>query len=121
MKDIMWKESSTHNQGVATFQYSPADSRFPVLFELERPLDELEGLLLHDFTGRTLRMREIFEQHHVGRPFVSSNYKEILKRMETSHLIRCSPSAAERRKNTLGDDVEVTFLPQGGSVGEVKH
>ena len=121
MKDIMWKESSAHNQGVATFQYSPADGRFPVLFELQRPLDDLEGLLLHDFAGKTLRMREVFERHHVGRPFVSSNYKEILKRMEAKRLIRCSPSAAERRKNTLGDDVEITFEPEGGTVGKVKH
>jgi hypothetical protein len=121
MKDIMWKESSSRNQGVATFQYSPADGRFPVLFELQRPLDDLEGLLLHDFAGRTLRMREVFDGHQVGRPYVGSNYKEILKRMEAKRLIRCRPSAAERRRNTLGDGVEITFPPEGGTVGKVKH
>jgi three-Cys-motif partner protein len=121
MKDIMRKESSSHNQGVATFQYSPADGRYQLLFELQRPLDDLEGLLVRDFAGKTLAMHQIFEQHHLGRPFVSSNYKEILKKMEARHLIRCRPNSAERRKNTLGDDVEITFPPEGVSVGKIKH
>lgn len=121
MKDIMWKESSSHNQGVATFQYSPADKRFPLLFELQRPLDELEGMLLEAFAGRTHTMREVFEQHHVGRPFVSANYKETLKQMENKGMIQCVPDAATRRKNTFGDDVRITFPPKGGSLGKVKH
>lgn len=121
MKDIMWKESSSHNQGVATFQYSPADKRFPLLFELQRPLDELEGMLLQAFAGRTISMREVFEQHHVRRPFVSTNYKEVLKQMENKGLIRCTPDAAARRKSTFGDDVRITFPPKGDSFGKVKY
>jgi three-Cys-motif partner protein len=121
MKDIMWKESSSYNQGVATFRYSPADKRFPLLFELQRPLDELEGILLEAFAGKTRTMREIFEHHHVGRPFVSANYKETLKQMESKGMIQCVPDAATRRKNTLADDVRITFPPKGGSLGKVKH
>jgi three-Cys-motif partner protein len=121
MKDIMWKESSSHNQGVATFEYSPADKRFPLLFELLRPLDELEGMLLAEFAGQKLTMRQVFDRHQIGRPFVSANYKEVLKQMESKRLVRCSPDSTKRRKNTLGDDVTIVFPPTGGSFGKVKH
>ena len=41
MKKIMAKESSKTEQGVASFEYNPADEQYPTLFELNRPLEEL--------------------------------------------------------------------------------
>ena len=41
MKDIMAKESTTADQGVPSFAYSPADESMPLLFELSRPLEDL--------------------------------------------------------------------------------
>ncbi len=73
MKEIMAKESSLHEQGVPSFQYSPADKRFPLLFELNRPLDELEEMLLTQFAGQKLSMKNIYEKHNVGRRFVATN------------------------------------------------
>ena len=32
MKDIMAKESSKREQGVPSFEYSPADEKYPLLF-----------------------------------------------------------------------------------------
>src|SRR5262245_38155198 len=78
MKEIMAEKSSKHEQGVASFYYSPADKQFPLLFEWGRPLDDLQGLLLAAFSGKTLRMKTIFQQHHVGRPFIEKNYKSVL-------------------------------------------
>ena len=53
MKDIMSKASSMEHQGVPTFTYSLAASRRQVLlFELNRPLDELEDMLLSEFAGK---------------------------------------------------------------------
>ena len=49
MKHVMAKRSSAAQQGVASFEYNPADRRFPLLFDLARPLDELEGMLLSAF------------------------------------------------------------------------
>lgn len=121
MKDIMWRESSSHNQGVATFQYCPADQRCPTLFELLRPLDDLEGMLLQKFADKTLRMKQVFDQHHVGLPFVSPNYKEVLKQLEAKGTIRCEPSGSARKEGTFGDKVLVTFPPRGGSLGKIKH
>ena len=40
MKEIMAKESSEHVQGVPSFEFSPASERYPMLFELSRPLDD---------------------------------------------------------------------------------
>jgi len=68
MKDIMGSASSHHPQDVPSFEYNPAAAKKAEnrLFELERPLDDLKTMLLEDFAGRTLTMREIFEIHHVG-------------------------------------------------------
>jgi three-Cys-motif partner protein len=43
MKEIMHKESSTEDQGVASFAYSPADESMPFLFELTRPWTHYGG------------------------------------------------------------------------------
>ena len=119
MKEIMAAESSLHEQGVPSFHYSPADVRFPLLFELNRPLDDLEGMLLTTFAGRTVAMLDIYEQHHIGRRFIKKNYKDVLLQMETRGLIRCEP--AKRRLGTFGDGVKVTFPVIGVHIGKVKH
>jgi len=113
MKEIMAKESSLHEQGVPTFQYSPADKRFPLLFELNRPLDELEEMLLAQFAGRSLSMKNIYEKHNVGRRFIAKNYKDALKNLEEKESITCSPPKSKRKKDSLGDNVMVTFPSTG--------
>lgn len=107
MKEIMATESSLHEQGVPSFQYSPADQRFPLLFELNRPLDDLEEMLLAQFAGSTIEMKEIYARHNVGRRYIKKNYKDVLKQMAAKRVISCEPS--ERRNNTFGDNVRVTF------------
>ena len=113
MKEIMAGMSSKHEQGVASFAYSQADVRFPLLFELSRPLDELEGMLSEAFAGRTLRMLEVYEQHNVDRPFIKSNYKDALRKLEAKGAISSDPPAAMRKKlkgvATFADAVNVTF------------
>ena len=119
MKEIMAAESSLHEQGVPSFHYSPADIRFPLLFELNRPLDDLAEMLLTGFAGRTAAMKDIYEHHHIGRRFIEKNYKDVLKQLEVKGLIQCDP--AKRRKDTFGDNVKVTFPAKGGDSGKVKH
>ena len=119
MKEIMAAESSLHEQGVPSFQYSPADKCFPLLFELNRPLDDLEDMLLAEFADRTITMKEIYELHHVGRRFIKRNYKDVLKKMQAKGVIHCEPS--KRPKGTFGDKVKVTFPRRGGDCGAIKH
>ncbi|GAA5534642.1 hypothetical protein Dalu01_03053 [Deinococcus aluminii] len=114
MKGIMAKESSEENQGVATFEYTPATQNQPLLFELLRPLDDLKGLLLGKYKGRTMTMREIFEDHNVGTPYVEANYKTVLCQMEEEGLVIANPPASHRRmmngKRTFADATKVTFI-----------
>jgi three-Cys-motif partner protein len=118
MKDIMAKESTLANQGVPSFEYSPADQSQPNLFELTRPLSDLEFLLLEEFAGRTLTMKEVFEAHHVGRPFIKRNYKKSLLHLEQQGRITAEPPATNRCKRngqpTFADAVKVTFPARGG-------
>ncbi|AFY66040.1 three-Cys-motif partner protein TcmP [Geitlerinema sp. PCC 7407] len=110
MKEIMAKESSDQIQGVASFEYNPASLQQPFLFELTRPLDELEFMLLEKFSGKTMRMKEIYDLHHVGRPYISKNYKTALINLEIKGEITvCSPIGKKRRKGTFADNLIVTF------------
>ncbi|HLI63849.1 MAG TPA: three-Cys-motif partner protein TcmP [Terriglobales bacterium] len=116
MKEIMAKHSSEEHQGVATFGYCPASAIYPVLFELNRPLDDLEGMLLEEFAGQTLSTAEIYDSHNVGRPYTMKNYKAVLVGMEEKGLVKADPPAAKRRKGTFADSVRVTFPPTEAGV-----
>ena len=107
------KESSSADQGVPSFVYNPAGRNCPLLFELTRPLDDLAGMLLADFAGQTAPVKQIFERHNIGRPYLLENYKTILKELEAAGKVACTPPAASRRKRhgepTMADAVRVAF------------
>jgi hypothetical protein len=85
-----------------------------MLFELNRPLDELEGMLLKEFTGRTISFKNLYESHSVGRRFTDSNYKAVLKDMEDRHLVTAAkPDGKRRIKGKFPDDVLITFSAAG--------
>lgn len=113
MKEIMAKESSDADQGVASFEYSPASERYPVLFELTAPLNGLEDDLLKRFTGRTVTMEQVYMQHNVGRPFIRRNYKKALNNLEAQGKIKTDPPAEKRRmqkgERTFPEHVRVVF------------
>jgi three-Cys-motif partner protein len=113
MKEIMAGESSRTEQGVPTLEYDPADARYPLLFELSKPLDDLEEMLLTEFAGQTLTMKEIYRSHHVGKRFIKRNYKEALRLLEADELIITDPPREDRiirkGKVTFADHVKVTF------------
>lgn len=97
MRDIMHAHSQKE-QGVAKFEYNPADARWPSLFELLRPLEDLEEMLLKDYAGKTVRLLELFERHSVGKPYVLKNYRDVLCRMEQEGKVRMEPPCPPRRK-----------------------
>lgn len=107
MKEVMYGMSSSKEQGVASFDYNPADVRFPLLFELNRPLDGLAEELLKTLAGKKLKMEEIFQGHNVGTPFVKRNYKAVLLELEAAGKISTNPS--KRKKGTFADHVDVEF------------
>lgn len=107
MKDIMARASSEQHQGVASFGYCPASAIHPTLFELCRPLDDLEDMLLWGFSGQTLTTQQIYDLHNVGRPYTLKNYKTVLLKMEDRGVIQTEPR--RRRSGTFADHVRVTF------------
>jgi three-Cys-motif partner protein len=113
MKKIMAGESSEQEQGVPTFEYSPASEKFPLLFDLWRPLDDLEGIMLRDFAGQKLSMRAIYERHSVGKRYIEANYKKALTNLEATGKIHTNPPADKRPKRdgvaTFGGNVVITF------------
>jgi three-Cys-motif partner protein len=113
MKSVMANESSSSEQGVPTFEYSPASKRQPLLFELARPLDDLADLLLEEYVGKTMTMNAIYEDHNYGRRYIEKNYKDVLTKLEIAGKIQGNPSHDKRRKLkgevTCADHVEFTF------------
>jgi three-Cys-motif partner protein len=117
MKEIMTKESSTEDQGVPSFTYSPADASMPLLFSLQQPLSALRASLLETFAGQELTTVQIYEQHSVDRPFIMKNYKEVLRQMEEDGIIQVrSLKTSKRPKGSFADHLLVRF-PKGGGNG----
>ena len=107
MKEIMASESSDAQQGVSSFEYNIAPPRYPLLYALYQPLDELENSILNEFAGKSMTMIEVYNQHNIGTRYIKKNYKDALLNLEAQKKISTHPS--KRRKNTFGDNVEVTF------------
>jgi three-Cys-motif partner protein len=109
MKDIMARESSTEDEGVPSFCYSPADAATPWLFSLSQPLGALKQSLLEEFAGQELGFKEIYESHSVDTPYVKKNYREILKQLESDGAISARSTKGKRRAGTFAGHVLVRF------------
>jgi len=118
MKDIMHKESSNTVGGVASFEYNPQDTLYAQgsLFDLlSRPLDELQGILLEQYAGRTIDFKTLYEEHSVDRPYIKKNYKDVLAELfEAGKITAVSAKTGKPpRKGTFSDDMRITF---GGGI-----
>ncbi len=118
MKGIMATESSNHVDTVPSFEYSPAGPKFPILYQLSKPLEELKKMLKNDFAGKTCSVKNIYEQHSVGTRFIMQNYKTAIKELEeTGKVTVCDPEDKKRRKGTLADRLLITFpTMEGGTL-----
>ncbi|MEY9242512.1 three-Cys-motif partner protein TcmP [Bradyrhizobium elkanii] len=110
MKNIMYKASEDRNQGIARFGYvRPQSDKTPLLSLLDRPLDDLCDGLLKRFAGRTITMKEIYEedQDALGiNPFIEKNYKDALNKLYAAKKISTDRPP---RGTTFADGIEVTF------------
>ena len=107
MKGIMSTRSSKECEGVPSFSYCPATGpEQMMLFELNRPLEELRGSLLETYRGRSMTMRQIYEDHSVDTPYISKNYKDVLREMEQDRAIT---TAGRKSNRGFADYILVTF------------
>lgn len=107
MKEVMWHYSSAKPDGIGSFSYCPAVEETPLLLEFARPLAELKNMLRKEFSGKEITMLEVFNRHHIGRPFIKRNYKTALSELEAEGFISATPS--DRRRGTFGDSVKCKF------------
>ena len=118
MKEIMSKESSSAFGGVASFEYNPQDTFYTQgsLFDLlSRPLDELQGMLLRQYAGRTIDFKTLYEEHSVDKPYIKKNYKDVLAELFQSGKILATNAKTGKapRRGTFSDDMRITF---GGGI-----
>lgn len=116
MKDIMAKESSTNDEGVPSFTYSPADASMPLLFSLAQPLSKLKQSVLVTFAGQELSLDEVYESHSVDTQYVKKNYREALRSLEAEGVINARSTKGKRRSGTFAEHVRIKF-PKGGISG----
>jgi three-Cys-motif partner protein len=109
MKGIMARESSATQEGVPSFEYNLADRRFPMLFDLARPLSDLEEMLPTEFSAKTLTFKQLYERHSVGKRYVESNYRQVLSRLEDECKLVAVKLGGKRRKHEFSKDVSITF------------
>jgi three-Cys-motif partner protein len=117
MKEILAKNSSSYDQGVASFEYNPTSQSQLPLRMTKGPLDKLEEMLLTEFKDQTLTMQEIYDRHDIGKHFtryyIENNYKDALRNLENRGFIKCDPPASKRPKRygkvTFGPNTVVKF------------
>jgi three-Cys-motif partner protein len=109
MKSIMGRESSEHDQGVPSLGFNAAPTDQQSLFPLRSPLDDLEELLLNEFSGLSVTMAEVFDRHNVGRKYTKGNYKEALANLEAKGEIEADPDSNSRPSQTFADHVRIKF------------
>ena len=114
MKEIMAPYSSKIIDGVSYFEFNPKpESQLALNLFPETPLKDLEKEILRLFAGKTMKMKDIYEQHHIDKLYIRKNYKDVLLILEHQKAITVNPLAEKRRKIkgrlSFGDDVFVTF------------
>jgi hypothetical protein len=116
MKEIMAGESSSNDEGVASFEFNPLDKEDSAkqgrLWGFPSAVDELGMSLLREFAGQTISVGEIYRKHNVGKRFVFKNYQDAIKRLEAESRVETNPAAHRRKRGnsvTLSETVEVTF------------
>ena len=109
MKGIMAKQSSTIDKGVASFEYNPATHDQQLLFSLNTPFEDLEGMLLRDYAGCSAKIEEIYEEHSVDTQFLRSHYRQVLWELFDKEIITAKPPP--KRRNTFAPHIIATFPP----------
>jgi hypothetical protein len=109
MKEVMVTQSRDSDDGIGTFEYNPATRNQPTLFGYQAELDDLGDKLLEQFAGEKLSVGSVFENHHIGTPFIKRNYKSVLMKLEAENKVTIDKPADKRREGTLGDSHIVSF------------
>ena len=114
MKEIMYKESTDKSDEIASFEYNPRDllggKQLSLLDYLSRPLDDLQGMLLKEYAGRTIDFMELYEAHSVDKPYIKKNYKDVLRSLfDAGEIIAISTKTGKPPARGFADEMRITF------------
>ena len=109
MKDIMAKESSTEDEGVPSFTYSPADASLLLLFSLSQPMSKLRDSLLNKFSGQDVSLNNIYKTHSIDTRYVEKNYREVITKLEDEGVVTAYSTKGQRRGQTYPEHVRIRF------------
>jgi hypothetical protein len=125
MKAIMATHSVVDADGIPYLEYHIEKENYASavptqlsLFEIEeiKPAGRMKYLkeeILQHFKGKSVTVKDMVEEHHINKPYLSRNYKEALKQLERETKVTINPPARERRVVkgvlTLADACTVTF------------
>ena len=116
MKEIMAKKGTIDQDGIPRYEFTPDGAIQTQLFT-KRPFEILLEDLRSRFSGRTLTRKQLYEEHHVGKPYIRANYRSALLRLEEDSVVTCIPPAIERPRRrgelTLAEHVRISFPPTG--------
>ena len=115
MKNIMHIESTSQQDGVASFEYNPPLSQYAqdsLLYSLSRPLHDLENMLLDDYAGQTIDFESLYECHSVDKPYVTKNYQDVFKKLLADGKITAISRKTNKppKANTFSKEMRITFL-----------
>lgn len=106
MKEIMAKFSSYTIEDVPSFEFN--SHRKTDLFD--HPFKELKDTLLSEYTGKTEKMVDIYEQHSIGKCYIKKNYKQaLLDFLHEDKIKVVKPDGKKPRVGTMPDDSIITF------------
>jgi three-Cys-motif partner protein len=113
MKEIMAKVSEKIG-GVPTYIFRPTTrpKQADLFHDSDHRILDLAKLLTDEFSGKQMKVLDIYRSHNIGKPYILDNYKQALLRLEQQGKISVDRPAEKRMrlgKITMGDDRLVTF------------
>lgn len=116
MKDIMARDSSSHYDEVASFEFAPHVPVEAPITGAEKPLQTLKKELVSRFAGRRLTVFRVYEEHNDGTPFTMKNYQDVLRelyydeqRIDVFTKDEADLPKASRTKRAMSEEYIVRF------------
>ncbi len=113
MKGIMARKGLADEDGVPRFEFVPGQQGHQLMFDCLRPLSRLPDDLLTSFAGRTVRVRQLFTEHHPDTPFILGNYQKVIRQLWEDGKVTCTSEKGSIRKNQMPEHVLVSFPAKG--------
>lgn len=109
MKDIMGRESSSHEHEIPSYTYDPSQACFQLQLGLTDPYETLKGDLLRRYAGRTLTFHDMVADHWVGQPYQEKHYRRALDMLARAKSVDITDRGA---RGKILDSSRINF-PRG--------